>query len=79
MVLSHIKDVVSLELVVDIVSVGKLGGIDGSSGTTTGELGLETNRVRLRFTALMESEDVVSDQVGTASQSALVNQIGDGY
>ena len=68
MILRHIKDVVSLELVVDIVSVWKLGGIGGSSGTGTYELGLKTDRVSLGFTALMESEDFMSDQVGTENQ-----------
>ena len=68
MILRHIKDVVSLELVVDIVSVGKLGGIGGASVTSTGKLGLKTDRVSLGFTALMESEDFVSDQVGTENQ-----------
>jgi hypothetical protein len=67
-ILRHVKDVVVLELVVDVVSVGKLGGVGGSSGTGTGELSLETDRVSLWFTALMKSEDLVADQVGTASQ-----------
>jgi hypothetical protein len=67
-ILRHVKDVVVLELVVDVVSVGKLGGVGGSSGTGNGELILETDRVSLWFTALMKSEDLVADQVGTASQ-----------
>jgi hypothetical protein len=67
-ILRHVKKVVILELVVDVVSVGKLGGVGGSSCTGTGELGLETDWVSLGFTTLMKSEDLVSDQVGTSYQ-----------
>jgi hypothetical protein len=67
-VLRHVEYIVVLELVVDVVSVGKLGGVGGSSCTGTGELGLETDRVSLGFTTLMESENLVSDQVGTDRQ-----------
>jgi hypothetical protein len=68
MILRPVKDIVVLELVVDVVSVGKFGGIGGSSGTGTGELGLETNWVSLGFTTLVERENLVSDQVGTTYQ-----------
>ena len=68
MILRHVKDVVSLELVIDIVRVGKLGSVGGSSGTGTGELGLETDWVSLGLTPLVESKDLVSDQVGTIYQ-----------
>jgi hypothetical protein len=67
-ILRHVKHILVLELVVDVVSVGKLGGVGGSSCTGTGELGLETDWVSLGFTALMKSENLVSDQVGTVHQ-----------
>jgi hypothetical protein len=63
MILRHVKDIVILELVVDFVSVGELGGVGGSSCTGTGELGLETDRV-----SLVKSENLVSDQIGTDHQ-----------
>lgn len=67
-ILRHVKDVVILEFIIDVVSVGKLGGIGRSGGTRTGELGLETDRVGLGLTTLVESEDLMSDQVGTVHQ-----------
>jgi hypothetical protein len=65
MILRHVKHVVILELVVDIVGVGKLGSIGGSSGTGASELSLEADRVGLGFTPLVESKDFMSDKVGT--------------
>jgi hypothetical protein len=68
MVLRHVKDVVVFKFVIDVVSVGKLGGVGGSSGTGASELGLEAHRVSLGFTTLVKSEDLVSDHVGTTDQ-----------
>jgi len=64
-VLRHVKDIVILELGVDVVSVRKFGCIGRSSGTGSRELGLETDRISLGFTTLVKSEDLVSNEVGT--------------
>lgn len=68
MILGHVKDVVGLKGGIDSVNFGELGGIGRSGGTCASQLGLEADRICLGFSTLMESQDLVSNEVRSVCQ-----------